>query len=310
MMMFPFQNALEMIASGISLGQLKKYAEELSLSYRSSGRKKEFDESMAIAYLLTRMPATFSAIKRVLEEIETPIASMVDLGSGPGTGAWAAQECFSFLEKIICYEREPQFLSLGKKMSEHAPFVAEWHSADIAFLEKLPKVDLALLSYSFGELSAVGQAKLFTLLSQSEIPLIVLIEPGTPKGFQTIIECRNKWILQGGYLVAPCPGTMACPLEKKESRWCHFSVRLPRSSLHRKVKGVELGYEDEKFSYLILSKEPPVKSGYKRLLSSSQKKGGRVTASLCTLEGEREVSLLKSDDDYHTLRKLKWGDKY
>ena len=163
-MTFPFQNSLETIASGIPLGQLKKYAEELSLLYRSSGRKKEFDEPSAIAYLLTRMPATFSAIQRVLEEIETPITSMVDLGSGPGTGAWAARECFPTLETIICYEREPQFLALGKRMSDEASFAPQWHRTDITSLEKLPKVDLALLSYSFGELPASGQKKLFALL--------------------------------------------------------------------------------------------------------------------------------------------------
>ena len=40
------------------------------------------------------------------------------------------------------------------------------------------------------------------------------------------------------------------------ANWCHFAVRLARTSLHRDVKGARLGYEDEKYSFLVVSPDP------------------------------------------------------
>ena len=38
--------------------------------------------------------------------------------------------------------------------------------------------------------------------------------------------------------------------------WCHFTQRLPRSRAHKQIKGAELPFEDEKFSYVALTRAP------------------------------------------------------
>ena len=77
--------------------------------------------------------------------------------------------------------------------------------------------------------------------------MLVIIEPGTPSNFDLIARIRRDLIASGAHLVAPCPHEDECPMAIAND-WCHFSVRLERTSEHRQMKGGALGYEDEKFS--------------------------------------------------------------
>src|SRR5690606_27604170 len=74
-------------------------------------------------------------------------------------------------------------------------------------------------------------------------------EPGTPAGYQRILAARDRLRQRGAALAAPCPHDAACPMAGRD--WCHFAVRLDRSRLHRHLKGAALGWEDEKFSYVV-----------------------------------------------------------
>ena len=90
--------------------------------------------------------------------------------------------------------------------------------------------------------------------------------------------------------------------------WCHFAARLARSSTHRQAKGGTLGYEDEKFSYVIMSKNENGFSGA-RILRHPIKNKGHVSLKLCTQEGLCERTISKKDKElYKKARKLEWGD--
>lgn len=308
-MHFPFQHSLEQLLSGISLNELKKFSFDISSSYRSSGKKKSFNRKEAIAYLLTRMPATFAVLQKIFSELP-PVSSMIDLGCGTGSGLWAAMDRFPEIEKIICLERDQEILSLARELASSNRFPVEFGKKDLSKAGELPGVDLALFSYSYGELDLPVQKKLLRDLWESTIPLTVIVEPGTPRGFERIWDIREKWISWGGHLLAPCPGTMSCPMRPPQpnSRWCHFSVRLPRTSFHRQMKQGSLGFEDEKFSYLILSKTPSEKKIW-RLLTHPKRQHNSLGLQACTLEGERHVSIAKTDREvFKALRRAKWGD--
>jgi hypothetical protein len=81
------------------------------------------------------------------------------------------------------------------------------------------------------------------------------VEPGTPKGYQNILKARELLIHHQAHIVAPCPGPVPCPFAGT-TRWCHFGVRLPRPKWLRLLKEAELGYEDETFSFLMVSRQP------------------------------------------------------
>ena len=89
--------------------------------------------------------------------------------------------------------------------------------------------------------------------------------------------------------------------------WCHFSQRVERSAAHRRAKGGTMGYEDEKFSYVIFSKRPAPPSGA-RILRHPYKGLGFVQLSLCTQAGLAKVTIPKKDKEaYKRARKARWG---
>lgn len=56
-----------------------------------------YNESQALTYALSRLPACYAAAARVFRELGVrqsafKPASLLDVGAGPGTATWAAQE--------------------------------------------------------------------------------------------------------------------------------------------------------------------------------------------------------------------------
>ena len=97
-------------------------------------------------------------------------------------------------------------------------------------------------------------------------------------------SCRYASLLvaAGAHVAAPCPHERACPLVAPD--WCHFAQRLPRSRDHLQVKGASVPFEDEKFSYVVLSRAQP-RGIDARVLAPPKVTKSAVTAKLCTAQG-------------------------
>jgi len=297
------QELLQAVETAIkSYGQreLSLAAKKLSDRYRR-GLPSSFKSPIdCLAYLCTRFPATYAAMKRVFQERKSPIYSIVDFGAGLGTSIWAVPETTT----LHLIEKDPLFKEFGQKLSSRANVT--WEEADFTKLQTLPKGDLYLFSYSLGEVDPSLYPKLLRQFYSAAGEEIVIIEPGTPAGFERIYAMRTIFLEMGASLIAPCPHHTKCPMEGKN--WCHFSQRLPRSPWHRLLKGGELGYEDEKFSYLIVSKKS-FKQEKKRILRIPEKRPGHVIFQLCTENGVQEKIVSKKDkENYKKSKKLKWGD--
>jgi ribosomal protein RSM22 (predicted rRNA methylase) len=296
----PIRRAIENRADAIGFPALKRAATALSDSYRE-GRPARLNKDDAIAaYLVTRMPATFAATHKVLSELRNlPITSVLDIGAGTGAAALAARAHFPNATPITLIERDP---SLAEVALQFVPGATAIH-ADLVHMPAVPPHDLVIAAWSIGELSVPIAVKLW---EAARIALVV-IEPGTPRGAATIRAIREELLTAGAHMAAPCPAAMPCPLADPD--WCHFAARVERSSLHRRIKEGSLGYEDEKYSYVALVRDPTALPAA-RVLRHPKHHPGFIELELCTPQGIEHRRVTKRDRDaFRAARKVDWGGK-
>jgi ribosomal protein RSM22 (predicted rRNA methylase) len=174
---------------------------------------------------------------------------------------------------------------------------------------------LVTLSYVLGELTEQDQAAAVDVAARAA-GAVVIVEPGSPDGYARILAARARLIAAGLRIAAPCPHGAGCPIEPGTD-WCHFSVRVNRSSLHRQVKGGALPYEDEKFSYVAavhpeaLAGAHP-RSAAARVLARPQLRKGQVLLDLCTAGGslERTTVTKRHGTLYRAARDIRWGEDW
>jgi ribosomal protein RSM22 (predicted rRNA methylase) len=310
------QNAIEEASQEIDRGALGRAVRELTASYLRGDFKAPLPTAAhRIAYLQVRMPATFAANHRVFEESarmlpDAGIESMLDLGAGPGTSMWAASECFGTIKQYTLVERDYNLAALGQNLasqSENESICrAAWVREDITTLRPQTH-DLVVISYALGELTTTAAEKLIATAWKAARKLLVIVEPGTPRNFQRVLAARQTLIAAGAQIAAPCPHHNACPLEAAGD-WCHFSERLERTAEHRRLKGGELGYEDEKFSYVIASRME-VSWPRGRIVRHPLFRPGHVQLMLCTAKGLKQETIGKARKElYRAARKAMWGD--
>jgi ribosomal protein RSM22 (predicted rRNA methylase) len=269
------------------------------------------------AYLATRLPASYAVNERVFSEIrslapEAKIISLLDLGAGPGTALFAAAETFPALQRATLLEADDSWIALGKNLVAQSPHSAvrqaRWLKHDLRSGFSCDAHDLVVLSYVAGELNAGALEGLVRKAWSCAQKFLVVVEPGTPRGFAVIDAARTALIAGGAEILAPCPHRHACPMAAAGD-WCHFAQRIERSARHRQLKGGALGYEDEKFSYLVASRHRPA-AFFPRILRHPGKHSGHIKLELCMPEGQLERRTITRSDKpaYRLARKASWGD--
>src|SRR5262249_9504776 len=300
------RQAIEEEASRSPGRLLQASSESLSRGYRFAPVPRArlvSSENDRIAYLATRLPATYAATRQVAAEIlaripDLEIKSVLDLGSGPGVASWAAAESFAGLDRITLVDGDLDFIELGKRLACHSsnPALREagWHNADISVLDDYPPHDVVFLSYVIGELSSSGLEQIVRRAWSAAAKAIAIIEPGTPAGFSRILAARQELIAAGAAIAAPCPHQAECPMSGSD--WCHFSARVERTSLHRRAKSGRLPYEDEKYSYVVGARLA-VERAPARVIRHPMKLKGHVRLDLCGNGGLSKKTVPRSNKD-------------
>jgi len=292
--------------------RLQDAAHRLMSEYREKGPSPLLDEPMVAAYLAIRAPATYAAVLAVLAEAKIRIpglnpTSVLDLGSGPGTVAWAVREVYGEPTSFRAVEAHLEFINAGRRLY---PGI-EWLRGDLTQASALPPARLVTASYALGELSPAARSRLIDLAWGAAGHAFILIEPGTPDGFNVIEAARRQLLEAGATIAAPCPHSMACPLANGDGGWCHFSRRLSRTRRHRLLKDAERGWEDEKFAFLVATRLDAEPAGVRVLGHPTQSKIS-IRFEACTDKGEFEgLEIPRRDKEAWKLaRKLEWGDGF
>ncbi|MCC6775860.1 MAG: methyltransferase [Hyphomicrobiales bacterium] len=315
----PLRHAVDRALSGVALADLAAAATSLSQRYREErrdGTQHIATRRDALAYLAARLPATYAAVRASLDAIaearpDFSPRTMLDIGAGPGTALWAAHDCWPDLADAVLVEASPLLRACGEELAAEAPLPRlSWRSADIAVKAvDGPPRDLVTLAYVLNELTPEVRGQVLERLWQMAADVLLIVEPGTPAGWQRILAARRQLIGLGAHVIAPCPHVYTCPLESPD--WCHFAQRVARSRIHRQVKGAEVPWEDEKFGYVALARAPVTRAGA-RVLARPRKSSGRVTLKLCRPDGSASEQLLSRRDGEPFKRAWRsdWGSSF
>ncbi|GLS29896.1 Ribosomal protein RSM22 (predicted rRNA methylase) [Mesorhizobium albiziae] len=311
------RQAVDQALHGVALADLKRAADILSRRYRGEvrdGRLHLSDRLAAQAYLATRLPATYAAIRASLaaiSEVRPDFApkTLLDVGAGPGSVLWAARDCWESLDEATLVETSDAIRKIGAGLSAHAaPTRISWVPGDVETgLPALPRAEIVTLAYVLDELPPplIGRVtdQLWALTSDT----LVIVEPGTPAGWQRILQVRERLVAAGAFLVAPCPHQADCPIVSPD--WCHFSRRVARSRLHRLAKNAEVPWEDEKYIFIAASRTPGERPAA-RVLAPPQTASGTVRLKLCRQDGSATERLVSKREGaaFKAARRLDWGD--
>jgi ribosomal protein RSM22 (predicted rRNA methylase) len=310
---------LDRAMQGISRNALIERADAISRAYRAGGNSASAIHNVddALAYALTRMPATFAAVAAVfgkLREVLSDFAprSLLDVGAGPGTATWAAIRYFAAIDKIDLIDSNAPLRQLAlelMRMSRSSALRDARYDRGEAqqLIASCKPADLTVASYFIGETPDGELMRCADALWSKTDSVLVVIEPGTPAGFERIRAIRSHLIGQKAFVACPCPHDLQCPLTGDD--WCHFSQRLSRSRDHRQVKSVELPFEDEKYSYVVLSRRKPAAPAWDRVLAPPRVTKGEITSKLCTPDGlVMDVAPRRDRNAYKARKNWRWGD--
>lgn len=311
------RQAVDEALEGVAVSELTQAVARLSERYRGEtldGTRHISDDLIAKAYLATRLPATYGAVRDAMAKLvelrpDFQPNSLLDAGSGPGTVLWAAADCWPDLADAVLLEDSPAIRKWGEILTSSGSVRhVHWKSVDI--LSDLPldePRDLVCLTYVLSELREDRRPRLIDDLWRLTADSLLIVEPGTQRGWQRILAARETLIRAGAHIVAPCPHHEACPIVAPD--WCHFSRRIARSRLHRLAKGADMPWEDEKFVYLAASRHKG-RAAQARIVAPPRSGRGHIDLKLCCTDGKlRQPTVARRDGAlFKTARRSGWGD--
>lgn len=299
----------------LNKNDLHDNAKKISKSYRTNngkGRVLLSSRNESMAYAISRMPATYSAVynslRYTLEIYKPKIESVADIGAGTGSATIAVNELLD-IDYIECFERQDEMQDIGVKIFENYNNLSKkvkWKKIDICKDIIDSKYDLVITSYMLNEIKEEERNIVIEKLWKISNKILLIVEPGTVQGYTNIVNAKNKLITMGAKVIAPCVCN-ECKL--LEGDWCNFSCRVQRTRMHKEIKEADAPYEDEKYIYLAVTKDDFDRVNKKRILRHPMIYSGFVKLKLCDIDGIKEVTISKKDKDkFKIARKSEAGD--
>ncbi len=302
------QEKLSEILQEIKPSMLKPVQRRLTEKYKTqSGTGKSLIGSKedSILYAISRMPATFSVCLSLLNALKTQrllenIESVIDVGSGTGAGYFALKEFDENID-ISLFERDKNMIEVFDRF-ETGEKVQKF---DLVCDELNTTADLVLTSYVLSELADEQRFAAAKKLYDSSNKYLLIVDTGTPKVWAQMMKLKSEFENLGAHIIAPCM-SKKCMLEND---YCQFFARVERTAVHRMVKEAELSYEDEKYFYLLVAKQPVNVKQRARVIRRPVLKTNIVSLLTCSSEGVKTSEFTRRDKElYKKAKKAKIND--
>ena len=286
------------------------------------------DPAFAAAYLQYFLPVNLSKIQVLLGEMPAVESSgrfsVLDLGSGPGTGAlavldWWHQRKHSGTVSMVAVDNAAGALHQAERLwnsylQAAGVTTARLHTRQtdvergtwVEPMKKQAPFDLIILANCLNEIySSVKDpipartglvAELLTLLAPHGTMMIV--EPALRETSRALHQVRDRLLQEKRCTVySPCLHERNCPALVNFNDWCH-EERAWEPPLAIQEIDEEVGFIKDalKFSYLLLRKDGKTiierRSDVYRVVSELRKLKGEKRAWLCNETGRPEVGRL------------------
>jgi len=319
----PIKQAVAAILAEHGADAWMKRAQALHLRYTQQAQDKQqshiADYGDAVAYLGLRASATYAQIYGALDAVGEIMPSwqpksVLDLGSGPGSGLWALSTLFPTLTSATCIDQSAHFLTLGKRIAEEAqlPVAITWQRGDI--LQTVEKddmqADFVLIANVLNELNEIQRNQLLAAAFKRCRGLLIIVEPGTPVG-SSIVQVVAQRFSSTGMLIAPYLGNGFV-----QEAWLHFPQRFTRPDFARRLRQamrdsplMASDWEEAKYSYVAIGKIAPEVTPWARVIGPIQLLKGYLEVPVLTQERRLLVKVLKRHKQHYALaKKLRWGE--
>jgi ribosomal protein RSM22 (predicted rRNA methylase) len=310
---------------GLSLKKVAESVGELSRLFTKErghlNRTYLDDRLLGTAYLQYFLPVNLAKIQVLLKEMPAPEVgerfSVLDLGSGPGTGALAAldwwhQEKLSGELSIVAIDHTATALRQAQQLWDEYCRSATITTASLQVfkldVERGPWVeqarpkapfDLIIVANCLNELS--GSTEVRAGLIVSALPLLaphgtmMIVEPALRETSRALHQVRDRLLQEKHCTVfSPCLHENGCPALVKLDDWCHEERAWEAPAVIKKIDE-EVGFIKDalKFSYLMLRKDGKTiidrRPDVYRVVSELREMKGEKRAWLCNEQGRQEV---------------------
>lgn len=311
--------------AGLSDERLVRAVAELSRRFtkeRTSFKRSYLqDPVMASAYLNYFLPVNLSKVQVLLDEMPSVGAgegfSVLDLGSGPGTGALAVLDWWHGRRhrgplSLMAVDNASAALRQAEQLWGHYCRASEMAGARLrtieadveggAWLEPAKEqgpFDLIILSNCLNELAESIDKRAEIVLSALSMltphGTVMIIEPALRETSRALHQVRDQLLKEKRCTVySPCLHEYGCPAMVHPDDWCHEErAWVPPSSVLEIDEAVGFIKDALKFSYLLLRKDGKTiverRPDLYRVVSELREMKGDKRAWLCNELGRQEV---------------------
>jgi ribosomal protein RSM22 (predicted rRNA methylase) len=278
-----------------------------------------------MAYLQYFLPVNLAKIQRLLNEMPAPEVdesfSVLDLGSGPGTGAlavldWWHQQALPYPLSVTAIDGSKAALSQARQLWDRYCQAADigtvplqTHEGNLeggAWLERVKQLrpfDLIIVANCLNEIYADANDSIEkrTGMVRDALSLLaphgtmMIVEPALRETSRALLQVRDRLLQEKRCTIySPCLHETSCPALINPDDWCH-EERLwePPSCIQEIDREVGFIKDALKFSYLLLRKDGKTlverRPDRYRVVSELRVMKGEKRAWLCSEQGRQEV---------------------